>query len=164
MGTYTALAEAMRYPWPGQLKTLQQHLEPIPNGSPRQALAAFVNYVQSVPLAEREELYTRTWDLDPVAAPYLGFQIWGENYKRGNFMAQLNQVLKDNGVDLAGELPDHLVPVLRYLDRAEQPSPALLEILDKAVRAMRQAFLDKSETRNPYLSLLDAILASGGDK
>lgn len=163
MGNYAVLAEALRYPWPGQTEILERYLEMMPAGSARKSLAAFVAYARSVSLAEREELYTRTWDLNPIAAPYLGFQVWGEKYQRGNFMAQLSQVLRENGIDLGGELPDHLVPVLRYLDRVEQPTPALDNILAQAIRAMGQSFRDKSEGGNPYLHLLNAILDLRGD-
>lgn len=164
MGNYAVLAEALRYPWPGQVEILERYLEMMPAGPSRRSLAAFVAYARDVSLAEREELYTRTWDLNPVAAPYLGFQVWGEKYQRGNFMAQLSQVLRENGIDMGGELPDHLVPVLKYLDRVEQPTPALESILAQAIQAMVQNFRDKSEGGNPYLHLLKAILDLRGDR
>lgn len=164
MGPYAILAEALRYPWPGQIEILERYLETMPAGPSKKSLAAFVAYARNVSLAEREELYTRTWDLNPIAAPYLGFQVWGEKYQRGNFMAQLSQVLRENGVDPGGELPDHLVPVLTYLDRVEQPAAALENILEQAIRAMCQSFRNKSEGGNPYLHLLKAILDLRGDR
>ena len=164
MRSYAILAEALRYPWPGQVEILERYLETVPAGRSRKSLAAFVAYARDASLAEREELYTRTWDLNPIAAPYLGFQVWGEKYQRGNFMAQLSQVLRENEIDLGGELPDHLVPVLRYLDRVEQPTPALNNILVQAIQAMGQSFRDKSEGGNPYLHLLNAILDLRGDR
>lgn len=149
MGTYGVLAEALRYPWPGQVEILERYLEMMPAGPSKKSLAAFVAYARDVSLAEREELYTRTWDLNPIAAPYLGFQVWGEKYQRGNFMAQLSQVLRETGIGL---------------DRVEQPTPALDSILVQAIQAMAKSFQDKSEGGNPYLHLLKAILDLRGDR
>ena len=40
----------------------------------------------------------------------LGHVVWGENYRRGAFMADLNAAMREAGVALHGELPDHLQP------------------------------------------------------
>jgi nitrate reductase delta subunit len=71
-------------------------------------------------------------------------------------MAQLNQALHGAGVDTDGELPDHLIPILRYLDRNSQPPPALLDVLEPAIQGMRNT-LHKAEPDNPYGHLFDAI-------
>ncbi len=91
-----------------------------------------------------------------MAAPYVGYQIWGESYKRGEFMAELSREMKEHQIDLEGELPDHLRPVLQYLTASSAPLPELIEVLDQAVNAMHKA-LKKAEDNNPYLLLFNAI-------
>ncbi|MEJ2353368.1 MAG: hypothetical protein P8Y03_26590 [Anaerolineales bacterium] len=161
MGTYALLAEALRYPAPGRIETLEAGLMEMPSGGAKKAFSAFVERIQGLSLGEWEELHTRTLDLNPPAAPYLGFQMWGESYKRGNFMAHLNYRIKEMEIETDGELPDHLIPVLRYLEaiseRNATPSVELLEVLPPAVDRMRKV-LRKSEPDNPYVYLFEAIL------
>ncbi len=156
MSIYTFLAEAFSYPFPGHLEILNVGFMEAHNDSKYKALERFLNEFASLSLAEREELYTRTLDLNPLAAPYVGYQLWRENYKRGAFMAELNHEMNALGIEKAGELPDHLIPILRYLDVAPNPLPDLLEALPKALKKMRKE-LKKAEPQNPYRYLLAAI-------
>lgn len=161
MSTYSLLAEALRYPAAGRIEMLEAGLMEMPGGGVKKAFSVFMERIQQLSLGEWEELHTRTLDLNPPAAPYLGFQMWGESYKRGNFMAHLNYQIKKMEIDMDGELPDHLIPVLRYLEAASNrnatPSTELLEVLVPAVEKMRKV-LRKSEPDNPYVYLFEAIL------
>jgi nitrate reductase delta subunit len=156
MGSNAILAEAFRYPSPDRLERLEEWTLDLPPGPVKNCLAGFLWKVLNLSLGEWEELYTRTWDLNPLAVPYVGFQLWGEDYRRGNFMARLRSAYREAGVELEGELPDHLVPVLQYLDRATEPLPELLEVLPQAIEKMAAA-LKKSERDNPYLILIGSI-------
>lgn len=159
---YTLLAEAFCYPAPGHLADLESGLENLPAGSQKQSLAAFVKKIRRLSLGAWEELYTRTLDLNPPAAPYIGFQTWGESYQRGAFLSKMNRALIEAGIDTQGELPDHLIPVLRYLGQAPDPLPELVEVLDPAIQRIT-AGLRKADSDNPYLDLLAAAqsLCSG---
>ena len=106
---------------------------------------------------------TRTLDLSPAAAPYVGFQIWGESYQRGEFMAKLNHAMADLDIDPEGELPDHLVPILRYLAVADAPLPELAGHLQTVVGKMI-AILREKERGNPYIHIYEAVLAASGGK
>ncbi len=153
---FTLLAEAFRYPHPGHLEQLERGLASLPPETPaRPHLERFLRAVSALSLDAWEMLYTRTLDLSPLTAPYVGYQQWGENYRRGNFMSQLNAELARLHIPADGELPDHLIPVLRYLAAAETPLPELLENLAPAVDKMRAA-LRKAEKDNPYLFLFQA--------
>lgn len=154
----TVLAQAFQYPMPGMLERLQVGAVDLPSGELRDHFQAFLRGVERLSLGQWEELCTRTLDLNPAVAPYLGFQVWGESYQRGKFMAQIRQALMEVGLDEGGELPDHLAPVLRYLDCTANPLPELLEILPQALERMRQV-LAKTEPQNPYLALLEAVQA-----
>lgn len=156
MKPFAYLAEALRYPAPGRFESLQSGLERLPDGAVKRACSSFMRQVSMFSLSQWEELYTHTLDLNPAAAPYVGFQIWGESYQRGKFLSQLNRAMMQEEIDLDGELPDHLIPVLRYLEVADEPLYELVEVLNPALEKMQTA-LRKSQPDNPYIGLLGAV-------
>jgi len=155
---YVTLADAFCYPVPGRLDALKRGLAAMPKGAGKDAYAAFLNGIDRLPLGEWEELHTRTLDMNPPAAPYVGYQTWGESYQRGAFMAKMNRALAEAGVETDGELPDHLAPSLRYLAATGNPLPEMIEVLGPALQRMI-ATLRKAEPDNPYVSLLQAVQA-----
>jgi nitrate reductase delta subunit len=155
MNAYDALAQAYKYPRPGHLAELQAAVAAMPSGSAKRSYEKFTGLLANLTLAEWEELHTRTLDLSPLFAPYVGYITWGENYHRGAFLAAMNRAEAEAGIDPEGELPDHLDPVLRYLGRVSEPLPELTEVVGPAIGKMHKA-LKKAEPKNPYVHLLVA--------
>lgn len=156
MGIYQQLAEALRYPYPSQFEDIKKELGKHADGSGSDALYTFIQRMQEYSLTEREELYTRTLDLNPLAAPYVGYHAWGESYQRGAFMSRLNQIMLKLRINKQGELPDHLIPILRCLDVSPSPIPDFDGVFIKSIKAMRKN-LRSSEPDNPYNDLFAAI-------
>jgi len=157
---YILLAEAFCYPDPGRLAVLKKGLETLKTSGVKRSVAAFVDEIQRLSPGEWEELYTRTFDLNPMTAPYIGYQTWGESYQRGAFLSKMNRELLEAGIDSQGELPDHLIPVLLYLGQARKPLPELVEVLDPALQRMATG-LRKADSSNPYLGLFEAMRILG---
>lgn len=151
------LALAYQYPSPGSTKALWERINTLPSFSSKPLLERFLQATSGLRLAEREELHTRTLDLTPLTAPNVGYAVYGEDYRRGRFMAELSAEYARLGVDSKGEIPDHLIPVLRYLARAQEPLPELLELLGPALQQIAHT-LRTIEPKNPYLFLLEATL------
>lgn len=152
-----ALALAYQYPQPGSTKALWERVKDLPKSRAKDLLERFLQAISELKLSEREELYTRTLDLTPLTAPNIGYAVYGEDYRRGRLMADLNAEYMHLGIDTAGEIPDHLIPVLRYLAVAETPLPELLQLLGPALQQIIYS-LKTLESRNPYLLLLEATL------
>ncbi len=87
------------------------------------ATAALLNefraFVEQSPPERLEELYTNTFDLQVVCYPYVGYHLFGESYKRGAFLARLNEGYCAHGFSAGKELPDHLGVILRFLARGD---------------------------------------------
>ena len=150
------LAEGFAYPRPGRIDELRRAFDRLRSGGARKRFARFIDAMSELSLAEWEELHTRTLDLGPLFAPYVGYVTWGDNYHRGEFMAELKVAQELAGVETSGELPDHLDPVLRLLAVADPAPASLLEALPKALDKMRSELKD-AERDNPYRHLLAAI-------
>lgn len=152
----TVIGQCLRYPYPGHGDDLTAAVEELPAGTIRRDLERFLSVVLDLPEGRWEELHTATLDLSPQFVPYVGHMAWGESYKRGAFMASLKRQMEDIGVTLNGELPDHLEPILRYLDVAAVPDEELVDVLPGAVAAMAKE-LKKSDASNPYRHVLAAV-------
>ncbi|MBF6593456.1 MAG: nitrate reductase [Thermaceae bacterium] len=149
------LALAYQYPTPGSTKALWERLEGLPHSQAKATFEGFLRTFSELTLAEREELHTRTLDLAPLTAPNIGYAVYGEDYRRGRFMAALSREYAALEVDTAGEIPDHLIPVLHYLAVAAEPLPELLQLLEPALGQIRHT-LQTLEPKNLYLKLLEA--------
>ncbi len=103
-----------------------------------------------------EELYVRTFELNPVCALEVGWQLYGEQYARGTFLVRAQQLCRDAAVDPGTELADHLPNVLRVLARLEGPSAGALAVrfAGPAVRGMCEKLAGAGG--NPYRGLLSA--------
>lgn len=77
----------------------------------------FCRVMRDLAPEEREEVFTTHFDLDPRIPMDLGFILFGEDYRRGNFLALMQAEQSRAGNDLRSELADHLPNVLRLVAR-----------------------------------------------
>ena len=124
-------------------------------------LERFYTEIEKQTPQKLEELYTITFDMQPVCYPYVGYQLFGESYKRGAFMAQLNEAYHGVKYSAGDELPDHISVILRFLAldvsirQGEFCQSLLNEGLIPALEKMTKLFATQSE--NPYAGLLSAL-------
>lgn len=156
------LALGYQYPHPMALDELSEAVAGLVRGAVHNEMDKFLDTIGELDLARWEELHTSTLDLSPMFIPYVGHVEWGENYRRGEFMADLKGAMRDADVPLNGELPDHIAPVLVYLARSQEPRADLVEVLPGAVASMRETLAEASP-KNPYLHLLAATVAYCAD-
>jgi len=155
LDTPSVVALAMRYPTPDGLVTLHAGVDALPKGGAEREMRRFIKDIDKMSFEDLEVLYTSTFDLTPVVAPYVGHLVWADSYERGGFMARLQGAMFAVGVDPDGELPDHLDPILRYLSATDEPMSDLKPILVPAVTKMEKT-LKKADSKNPYLHVLTA--------
>jgi len=105
---------------------------------------------------ELEELYTRTFDLNPVCTLDVGWHLYEENYDRGTFLVQMREALRRHGIPETTELPDHLPSVLKVLARASDQEGAPL-VRDSVLPAMKKMLKAFTESDNPYGKLLQRV-------
>ncbi len=153
--TPSLIAFALRYPTEKGMEQIRSGVQALPQGSAEREMRRFVRAISDFGLADLEVLFTSTFDLSPVVAPYVGHLAWGDSYERGGFMARLLEAMRDAGVHPDGELPDHLDPILRYLAATDTPIADLQPVLVPAVAKMEKT-LKKADAKNPYLHVLTA--------
>ena len=121
----------------------------------REALESFAGF-SAIETTDLEELYTRTFDINPVCSLETGWHLFGEDYNRGAFLVRMRGLLRQHGVPEGAELPDHLESALRVLPamKADDAADLAREFILPAVMKMRTPF-EKSE--NPYGAVLAEV-------
>jgi nitrate reductase delta subunit len=155
---WEALARAVEYPAPRLRAAIEELAVNCAPAIPEAAaeFRSFGNELDRLGLAGFEELYTAAFDFEADSAPYVGYQLFGEDPRRSLFMAQLKQRYEEHGLSVGTELPDYLAAVLRLLAAApegEEAGELVADCLVPAVEKMRGG-LEGKET--PYRGLLRA--------
>ncbi len=155
------VAGLLDYPGPDFRQRLQLCRDSFTRHAPREAerhLEEFASRVENLPQAECEELYTGTFDLNPVCSLEVGWHLYGENYARGEFLVHMRKGLRQFGVEESTELPDHLTLVLALLARlSPQDAGALVSgHVEPALDRMLAGLAGKD---NPFEHLIRAIRA-----
>lgn len=132
-------------------------------------LGRFGAYAEATPLGQLQEAYTLAFDLDslsesePTCYPYVGHHLFEENHKRSAFILGLLERYRAHGfVAEPGELPDHLVTVLRFVATcdddelvAETVDEALLPALARMIGTVGRA--EPVNGRQRYQQVVNAL-------
>lgn len=146
-GRGRALADFLRDNYPDAAVEVEQFLDAIPP--------------QTLDL---QELYTRTFDVQALTTLGVGYVLFGDDYKRGALLSNLNREHNDADNDCRGELADHLPNVLRLIPKLKDQNlvDELVEhILVPALMLMIREFdperIEKKNAnyRKHYKTLID---------
>jgi nitrate reductase molybdenum cofactor assembly chaperone len=119
------------------------------------SLEEFCASIHNLSTDDLRELFTRTFDLNPMCTLEIGWQLYGEDYQRGEFLVKMREQLREYDLRESGELPDHLTHALVLLAHLEPEEAAefaggyLLPALDKMRASWR-------EDRNSFAALLES--------
>lgn len=138
--TYELLADALSYPGEFYGEILRSTSEQLKGSSPEieAAFDRFARELGTKTLEELEEIYTGTFDIQALCYLEIGYVLFGEDYKRGAFLVELNRLHREHSHSTEGELADYLPAVLRLLtkmkdagERRALMDEAVLPALDK---------------------------------
>jgi len=77
----------------------------------------FVGFLDNSVLKEKQELFLRSFDVQAITTLDIGFTLFGEDFKRGQLLVNLNREHREAGNECFTELSDHLPNVLRLLPK-----------------------------------------------
>jgi nitrate reductase assembly molybdenum cofactor insertion protein NarJ len=120
-------------------------------------------------LDEVQEIFTRSFDVQSITTLSVGYVMFGDDYKRGELLVNLNRELREVEVDPGTELSDHLPNVLRLIARWEDRELAhefVEEILHPAVEQMLEEFgTRRIEAKNKlYRKHFKTLIASSAER
>jgi nitrate reductase molybdenum cofactor assembly chaperone len=136
------LASLFEYPdadYPDRVRDVKDCL----TGRYSDASAELERFIELLPvddLQKMQELFTRSFDVQAVTTLDVGYVLFGDDYKRGILLANLNREHRHAGIDTGTELADYIPNLLRLMAVIEDEevlrdlayailAPALLEMI-----------------------------------
>ncbi len=157
---YEQLATILTYPRAGYGEHCRNCASALVETNPLAAkeMEHFLEKVKSLSLHGFQELFTRTFDLNPSCVLELGWHLFGETYERGSFMVKMRKMLAVLGIEESGELADHFSHALLALHRLTPTHSA--DFWRVNVQPALKKMMDAMEGKeNPYKHVIAAIHA-----
>lgn len=154
---YDSLAGLLTYPdadYRRGLANCRAALKDQPEAAER--LDQFAGGIQDLALEGLQELFTQTFDLNPVCSLEVGWHLFGENYSRGEFLVEMRQELRRHGLPESTELPDHLTHVLSAVARMEAPKADRFT-MKYVLPALEKMLAGLHGKECPYEHVLEAV-------
>jgi nitrate reductase delta subunit len=152
---YNALVALLTYPEADYPQRIEASVHVVPEEC-RGFLEQFAVQMRGRETDELQELFTQTFDLNPMCSLELGWHLFGENYERGQLLVRVREELRRHRLKESTELPDHLTHVLQLVERMEHETAAdfVAACVLPAVEKMLQALRGKE---NPFENVLLAV-------
>lgn len=141
-------ADVLDYPAPGLAKKSADCAALIGSAQPEAAalMSRFREFAEETPLGKLQEVYSGFFDLNSICHPYLGYQLFGENYKRSAFLVGLKKAYREEGFHTdSSEIPDRLSLVLRFVAESKG-GEEIDELLNRAMLPALERMTTKPET------------------
>src|SRR3989304_9951584 len=148
---YLLLEKLFRYPSDNFVEEVQHCQSFLDSVYPEagKELKIFTNYILKMNQDDREELFTKTFDVQPICYLDLGYVLFGEDYKRGAFLLHMQEEqLKANnncGTDLSDNISNMLMLYTKTNNQAlldELAVKILIPGLEKMIAEFKQARIE----------------------
>ncbi len=165
---YRIFADVLRYPDEQLPLAVAQCGELVAKSYPDASrhYVRFADWIEATELDRIEEVYTKTFHIQAICYLDLGYVVFGEDYKRGEFLVNMKREQDAHGNPCGNELADNLVNVLTLLPLIKDQgffNDLISRILVPSVKSMIKEFdASKMELRNKFLKKKhSAILMEG---
>lgn len=159
---YQSFSNWLDYPTSNLVEQIRTGIDLLKENHPQAAekMADFLSFVENTPSGRLEEVYTGTFDINPACHIFAGHIMFGESFKRGSFMAGLEENYQNHNFDKGKELADHIPVILKFLSTLELnetfAKDLIIDCLIPVFQKMNANFGDNSE--NPYVPVLRSVL------
>lgn len=157
---YSALAEIFRYPTLQRKNFNDKWREIVWNMVPElnSKLETFMKHIQEKTLAEQQEYYIATFDVQALCFLDIGYVLYGEDYNRGVFLANMKTEQERANNDCGSELADHLPNMLALLPKMKDKSLAEELVVSMMVPALEKMIEAFRPDENVYKGMLEVLL------
>ncbi len=124
---YMLLADLFEYPKEGYVETVKSIEAYLYKNYPEasETLSSFSKYIFQMSLKDIQELYSRSFDVQAATTLDVGYVMFGDDYKRGELLVNLNREHRDVENNCGSELPDHLPNILKLISKLKDEALVL---------------------------------------
>ncbi len=159
MRIYALFADLLDYPntqLTGRVNECIAQVEPLHHDS-AQLLVRFNADCERVGMSNLEELYTSTFDMSAGSSLYVGYHLFGDEWRRSALLVKLQENYRRTGFSAGKELPDHMSVMLRFLGAHGDAAEAQDLIRACIVPALTKIVANVDRDTNPYAAVLEAL-------
>ncbi len=144
---YKLLSIIFSYPEDEQL--LRESVQKLAKISKNiQELGDLAEFIERSELSAIQEEYVHAFELQPLCAPYVSHHIYGESYKKGEYMIFLNEMYRSNSfTPTVNDLPDHIAVVSEFLSFLRDGRREFISSIMPGLEKMKKTV---EETDTPY--------------
>ena len=150
---FALFAGMLDYPCGETLESASECARILSESVPEAArlVKSFADFLATSPQGRIEEVYVSMFDMNVTHAPYLGYHLFGETYKRSSFMISLRERYSDSGFRYTGvEMPDHIAVLLQFLSLNNGPKVDESLVRDALLPALRKMVAAKPLKKSAY--------------
>lgn len=142
---YNLLANLFRYPKDGYADNVNETAAMLKENYPKayEEIKPFVDVVNSNTAFETEEIFGQTFHIQAICFLDIGYVLFAEDYKRGDFLVQMKNEQRKANNDCGEELADNLPNVLSLmalLKDEEFLGELAVRVMEKALKKMLEDF------------------------
>ncbi len=142
---YPLIARLFEYPGDDYNKRIREVQSCLDEHCPEagKMLIPFSQFMLKANLITQQELFIRSFDVQAVTTLDLGYVMFGDDYKRGELLVNLNREHREASNACGSELADHLPNVLRLLPKMKDDfivEELVKKIIAPALRRMIRGF------------------------
>ncbi len=161
---YRLFSELFRYPVKGYQDRVNQCMSLLQKKYPDAAneIQRFVDYINAESVENIEEIFGKTFHIQAICYLDIGYVIFGEDYKRGEFMVHMKEEQRKANNDCGEELPDNLANVLMMMTKTNDKEfidELAVKVLIPALNNMLKEFdLERMELKRKILKKKHRVL------
>lgn len=154
LAPYHLIADLFEYPDQQYPEKVSRVKELLAESYPKAAveLEKFIELLPGDNIQTIQALFSRTFEVQAITTLDIGYVLFGDDYKRGELLSNLNREHADANSDCGSELSDHLPNLLRLMSLSKDEAmieELVEEIISPALRSMSNEFLsDCIEKKN----------------
>ena len=160
------LSALLQYPdhdFLSQIEMIETEVDDMPSREMKKCMDDFLLYLKTHSPIHLQEGYTAAFDMNPTTTLNLTYQLYGDNEKRADMLARLQQRYQDAGYErTTGELPDYLPMMLEFLSVC--PDTENTRLIWECLRGLEDVVDCLQKAAPPYAALLQPLVPMVADR
>lgn len=157
---YTEIADLFRYPSKESALHIDRCLDIVAENYSKctNQFLTMQKHLKTKTLTDLQEYYIKTFDVQAVCFLDVGYVLFGEDYKRGDFLVLIKNEQEKVNNDCGVELADHLPNILTLLPKMKDDMLREELVISLIIPALEEMVLQFRGIKNVYCDMISALI------